>query len=592
MTASSNRVYLDTIRVHFDAAPAWAALAWAGSMMIGMTTIITIVLTGRFVDAILHGLEAGMDELVLLAAVGIGRTVGESFVAGIALPILSYRVTSLCARKTLLTVTGPPDIRHLVDSEFQANLRNSQGRLSVNPGSTALTGPQLVAPLVTIVGVLALLWTLPLLVVAALVVTAGWHIRARSPRQPAQRDEPGAGVESRRADYLLSTALRPAEAREIRVFGLAPWITNQFAKSLAAVARITTGQMARPAVGIVLPVLARFFATVAGLVIIVLRLRDGDLDPGKSVILIEALIVLSTYVGFGESAMTFRQGAEAIRAGNLMAWPTTAAEPRRERHHSPPTGQPHLEFDDVTFSYPAATSPVLQGLTLSVSPGEVVAFVGPNGAGKSTLFKLLLGLLEPTSGTIRIDGIDIADLDINQWRANCGVAFQNGGRFPFSVIDNVLLGKDGGHDDVERLLHQVGLSAMLDRLPNGLDTILSRQCGGVDLSGGEWQRLALARAIAHTSPKGALLLDEPLAELDPTGEQALFSGCLSRFPGVTRLVVTHRLSTARLIGRTVVIDGGRVVEDGFHDSLIACNDVYARMFRLQAQRFAAPSGDA
>jgi len=250
-----------------------------------------------------------------------------------------------------------------------------------------------------------------------------------------------------------------------------------------------------------------------------------------------------------------------------------------------------ISFDAVSFRYPGQDRPVLDRIDLRLPAGESIALVGENGAGKTTLVKLLARCHEPDAGRISVDGIDLRALDPLAWRRQLAVVFQDFLRFELSARDNVALGsveEDLGDDVLEAAARLAGAEELVAGLPHGWDTLLSRRWpGGVDLSGGQWQRLALARALLALA-RGArvLVLDEPTAQLDVRAEAELYEHFLDLTRGRTTILVSHRFSTVRLASRICVLAGGRVVEHGGHEELLAQGGRYAHMFRLQAARFA------
>ena len=268
-------------------------------------------------------------------------------------------------------------------------------------------------------------------------------------------------------------------------------------------------------------------------------------------------------------------------AGALAAGPPAAAGPGPS-----PDGLPGREvvFRDVTFGYPTSARPVLDHLDLTIPAGTSLAIVGQNGAGKTTLAKLLCRLYDPQSGAVEVDGTDLRSFAVEAWRRRVTAVFQDFLRLELPLRDNVAPG--GGVDDaaVGEALAQAGAAQLA-----GLDTTLARGYeGGTDLSGGQWQRVALARVLcAVDQGAGVVLLDEPTAQLDVRGEAEVFDRILSATRGRTTILVSHRFSTVRHADRICVLEGGRVVELGTHDELMAAGGRYRTMFDLQAQRFAA-----
>jgi ATP-binding cassette subfamily B protein len=251
-----------------------------------------------------------------------------------------------------------------------------------------------------------------------------------------------------------------------------------------------------------------------------------------------------------------------------------------------------IRFEDVSFRYPGREVDVYAGLDLEIAAGRSLAIVGANGAGKTTLVKLLARMYEPTAGRITVDGVDVRDLDAKAWQRRIAAIFQDFRHYHLSARDNVAFGApelegERATDALERTARRAGIADLVAGLDAGWDTPLDRQrTGGTDLSGGQWQRIALARALyAVEGGAGVLVLDEPTAALDVRTESELYERFLDLTAGLTTIVISHRFSTVRRADRIVVLDGGRVVEDGTHDELVALGGRYATMFELQAARY-------
>jgi ATP-binding cassette, subfamily B, bacterial len=248
-------------------------------------------------------------------------------------------------------------------------------------------------------------------------------------------------------------------------------------------------------------------------------------------------------------------------------------------------------FESVTFRYPGQATEALAGLDLAIPAGRSLAIVGANGAGKTTLVKLLCRLYDPTGGRITVDGLDLRDVEAHAWQRQVAAIFQDFAQYHLSARDNVGLGAPELAGDLERLraaARKAGALELVESLPHGWDTVLSRQyTEGVDLSGGEWQRIALARALfAVEGGARVLILDEPTASLDVRAEADLYDRFLDITAGLTTILISHRFPTVRRADHICVLADGHVVEQGTHDELMALGGRYARMFGLQAARFA------
>jgi ATP-binding cassette subfamily B protein len=245
----------------------------------------------------------------------------------------------------------------------------------------------------------------------------------------------------------------------------------------------------------------------------------------------------------------------------------------------PNASRGEIAFLGVSFAYPVRRdAPTLHDLSFHVSPGETVAIVGPSGAGKSTIFQLLMRFYDPQSGAILLDGIDIRALRIEDVRRQIALVPQDPVIFGISVAENIAYGAEGISDPaIRRVALQAGADAFIRALPDGYDTRLGER--GMTLSGGQRQRLAIARAIVRDAP--ILLLDEATSSLDAESEALVQSALEVLMRGRTTLVIAHRLATVLKADRILVMEAGRIVEEGTHASLVNAGGLYARLARLQ-----------
>jgi ABC-type bacteriocin/lantibiotic exporter with double-glycine peptidase domain len=252
-----------------------------------------------------------------------------------------------------------------------------------------------------------------------------------------------------------------------------------------------------------------------------------------------------------------------------------AAPEIHERKADPGRLRGRIVLDHVVFQYHPQGPIILDEVSLRIEPGQFIALVGPSGSGKSTLFRLLLSFESPRSGTIYYDGQDLSGLDVHAVRRQMGVVLQNGRINAGSLFDNIVCGAQASLNDAWEAARAAGFADEIAAMPMGMHTVVSE--GGTNLSGGQRQRLLLTRALVHRP--SILLLDEATSALD-NKTQAIVMDSLKRLR-VTRVVIAHRLSTVRGADRIYVVDGGRIVESGVFDELVAQNGLFARMMTRQ-----------
>ncbi len=392
----------------------------------------------------------------------------------------------------------------------------------------------------------------------------------------------------REAQYAARLLTGRASALEVRLFGLARFLTAEWERWFhhvhSARSRHGAGMVGRVA-GVSLP---RAVLTAAGVVALAWGLRSRGADPATFAAQLTAFLALLEAVGqvswnlreLGEGAAFL----DEVRQLLAMEGPKSRREIRGGWRPFPAPMRVGVQLEGVTFTYPGTRGPALRDVSMRLRPGERVALVGTNGAGKSTLAKLLLGLYEPDSGRITVDGIDVREIDPVQRRQAFSAVFQDFARFNLTAGEAIGLGQvDRLYDReaVRRAAREAGAADWIEGLPAGYDTPLGRLVeGGHEPSAGEWQRLAIARGLLREAQ--VLVLDEPAAALDPLAEAALYRHIAQLLRGRTALLISHRLGSARIADHIVVLDQGRIVEEGDHRALLAAGGLYARLFAEQA----------
>lgn len=387
------------------------------------------------------------------------------------------------------------------------------------------------------------------------------------------------------ANYLVNVMLEERRADDIRIGHLDHFLDVQFGKAMehflpmyldfARFSAITDGKNA------LLSLLSNF----AAYLVIGARALYGVLPIGDVLLyagsVTRAMSDLQTFLATGSEfdyINSYLSTYEDFIAQPSMAYDGTLPIEKRD------DGQYEFAFHDVSFSYPGTDLPVLEHVTLSFAVGDKTALVGRNGAGKTTLIKLLCRLYEPTSGYITLNGIDIRKYSYKEYTQAFSVVFQDFHLFSLPLDENIAAGTEIDEAALQSSLAKVGLTDRVQQLPQGVRTRLYNNNGsGVDLSGGEAQRTAIARALYKDAP--FVILDEPTAALDPIAEAEIYEQFSQMTAGKTAVYISHRMSSCKFCDRIIVLDHGRITEDGTHDTLLANHGIYANLYETQAQYY-------
>jgi ABC-type multidrug transport system fused ATPase/permease subunit len=519
-------------------------------------------------------LEAGL--IVGMAAIQRGISICQALLRA----QLGHRVNVLILEKALTL-----ELRHFEDSEFYDKLTRARREASSRPLSLVMRTFGLVQSLISLLTVGALLLGFSPLAVAVLAAAAlpvfaaetrfsGEAFRLFRWRTP----------ETRQQSYLETVIAREDTAKEVMLFGLGPTLLGRYDaifRRLYVEDRNLT--LRRGTWGFILGLLSSgaFYAVYAW---IVLETAAGHITLGD----------MTMYV------LVFKQGQSALSAAlsaiggmyednlylsNLYELLETEVLPARGQVTTGARPGDGIRFEDVSFTYPGGDRPALDGVSFHLPPGRKLALVGENGSGKTTLIKLLTRLYEPTEGRILLDGTDLAEWDLGHLRRRIGVIFQDFVRYQFLVGENIGVGDVEALEEEPRWIEaaEKGMAApFIADLPLTYRTQLGRWFkGGRELSLGQWQKVALSRAFMR---RGAdiLVLDEPTASMDAGAEALIFQ----RFREVTEtqmaILISHRFSTVRMADHIAVLAGGRILEEGSHEQLVAKGGHYAHLFSLQA----------
>jgi ATP-binding cassette subfamily B protein len=581
----------------WDSSPLWTLGQMVLLIVQGLLPLVSLFLIKLIVDVIAASVRGGAaaegaprrlillivaSAIVALAAAAV-KTLG-TFIAEVQSLRLGDHVLDVLHQKS-----ADVDLEYYETPAYHDTLHQAQAEAPYRPARIVAEVAQTVQSGIGLLAVAGLLvslhWALaPALLLAALPgvlvkMRHSSHFYAWTRRQTAAQ---------RGSRYMTTLLTTTAYAKELRLFDLGPVLRDRFREVRATLRREKLNLVTRRSLGELGAQTLALFVAFATLALVATRALAGALSVGDVVM----------YFGVFQRAQEFLTSLLAGIAGlyedNLFLRDLTTfleLTPRVRDPESPKTfPRPITEgivLDRVTFGYPGTGRDVLHDISLDIAPGEHVALVGENGSGKTTLVKLLCRLYDPTSGSIRIDGDDLREFSKRDLRREIGVIFQDYARFDVTARENIWFGNvdlPRTSERIELAAKQTGADAVIRRLPSGFDTMLGRQFDeGAELSGGEWQKIALARAFLRDSQ--LLVLDEPAASLDARAEAAVFEQFDELTRGRTAVLISHRLSTVRMVNRIIVMSEGRIVETGAHDELIAVGGRYAELYELQSRHY-------
>jgi ATP-binding cassette subfamily B protein len=390
----------------------------------------------------------------------------------------------------------------------------------------------------------------------------------------------------RQLDYLRTLGASKESAKELKLFDLSPFLSAEYTRLADQIYTENVSLAGRRLwAGAFLSLLstAGYYGAYA---FVIYRTVTGALTWGSLQFLAGAIAgastniqnIFSTFSSIADQSLFLTDLVEFLRVGpTIRSKPDAIPAPRPIRDG--------FVFERVSFSYPGTTRSVLDRLNLQIGRDERIALIGENGQGKTTIVKLLTRLYDPSEGRILLDGVDLREYSIEDLHREIGVIFQDFVRYEMSARQNIAVGRMGAPDaDISRAAHKSMADQVIGRLPLGFEQLLGRRFeGGLDLSGGEWQRMALARAYLRDAQ--ILILDEPTASLDARSEYEVFQRFAELTEGKMALLISHRFATVKMADRILVLEDGRIAEQGGHQSLIALGGRYANMFELQASSY-------
>jgi len=580
----------------WQSGPGWAVASAALLLIQGVLPLLSLYLMKLVVDAVMAGIAApdagvafgrvallvGLTGLVALAGVvcrSIATLVNEA-----QAHVVTDHMHGILHAKSIAV-----DLEYYENAEYYDTFHRAQRQAPYRPTRIVNGLVQVGQNGISLLAMAGLLFSFHWGVAAILFVAvipgifvrirfAGTMFRWERERTPAER----------RAAYFNWMLTGDQHAKEIRIFNLGSLFMRRFRDLRSQLRRERLAIATRRSIAELVTQAGATLAVFGSYAFIAYRTVQGAITLGDLVMYYQAF---QRGQGFLRSLLT---GLAGLYEDNLflsslydfLDLKPKVLEPRRPRPVPRPV-QKGIVFDHVAFQYPTGTRRVLEDVSLTIRPGEVIALVGPNGAGKTTLIKLFCRLYDPTSGAITIDGIDLHGFHTAALRREISVVFQDYARYNLAARDNIWFGDVDSPPDEARITaaaRRSGAHDLIAGLPHGYDTILGKWFEeGEQLSIGEWQKVALARAFLRDAQ--VIVLDEPTSALDAKAEFEVFRTFRQLVENRSAILISHRFSTVRMADCIYVLDDGRIIESGSHDDLIRRGGTYARLFETQAQHY-------
>ena len=481
------------------------------------------------------------------------------------------------------------DLIRFESSQFYDELQLIQKEVTYRPITllrTIVEGFQSSVTLLTMLFLLAPLgWWIPLLILFASLPQTYFSFKIKSSLWELMSEK---SPQSRRMQYYSSLLLTDTYAKEVRLFGLGSLFTTRYIEAFENKERAMRKLRGKEA--FLQSILSIVSASGNGFAFywVVIKAFSGALSPGNVLLFIQSLTYTQQSIN-GLMYIVFDLQETIISMERLFRFldskPTIPLSIPGKPVPSPIKSG--ITFDRVSFSYPDGRT-ALQDISFTIKPGETIALVGENGAGKTTLIKLLSRFYDPSRGRILIDNIPLENLNLEEWRKQIAVVFQDFSRYSLTVGENIALGNIAESENLEKIeiaAEKSGIAPRIKRLEFGYQTPLGKQFSGTELSGGEWQKIAIARAFIRQEKAQILVLDEPTAALDPRSEYEIYNRFSELVTGKMAILVTHRLASVRMSDHIIVLKSGKLIETGSHEELLKLGGEYANLWQMQAKKY-------
>jgi ATP-binding cassette subfamily B protein len=575
-----------------------SAIGMAALTLIGGGLPLAQAYTGKLiVDSVVHSLQAGVAPLAGLEAalpflllefglLMIGAVLAQlrRLIEHVLNARLGHHINQQVIRKALAL-----DLQYFEDPSFYDKLQNARREADFRALGIINGSFMLAQNVITLLSfVVTLLIFSPLIALLLFGATIPSFIAQNRYSHLQFRLLTWRAPESRRMQYLEQVLTVDNSVKEVKLFGLGEPLLRRYTEMFWKIFREDEALARRRSLVSLLWGLVATASFYVAYGWIVYQTVAGVITLGGMTLYLTVIRQSQgTFTGIFDNLNRLYENG--LFMDNLFGFLDLTPQMVRPAHPAavPERFRRGLEFRDVSFRYPGRDDWALRQINLRIAPGEKLALVGPNGAGKTTLIKLLTRLYDPTEGQILLDGVDLRDYDPDEVRSKIGVIFQDFVRYQLTVRENIGFGRIEELDNRPRLesaAERGGADEVVAELPDGYETTLGRWFDrGFELSGGQWQKIALGRAFMRDGE--VLVLDEPTAALDAEREHEIFQRFRELTEGKIAVLISHRFSTVRMADRIAVLENGQITELGSHEELVAAGGTYARLFEMQASGY-------
>ena len=590
-------LHLDrTLKLIWQSAPGWTLANVALTLIQGLVPFVLLYLMKLIIDTLTSGLTDSLAEMLLQRAFGLVALAGGATLLNLVCRLLSEIVSEMQAGivtdhiyDILHAKSVEVDLAYYENPQYYDTLHRAQEDAPFRPISILNTLVQLSRNGISLLAMGALLtafhWGVAFLLLLAVLPQVFIRLRYSGKMYHWQRSRTSTERQCWYFHWLLTSAVH---AKEIRMFQLGPLFIQRFRELRQALRREKLQLAMRRSFS---EFIVQFSATLVMFSVygfIAYRTLHGSISLGDLVLYYQAFQRGQGFLRglLGNLAHLYEESLFLSNLYEFLDLKPTVVEPLHPVQ-LPRLKQQGIVFEAVNFHYPGSGENVLEDISFYVRPGEKIALIGENGAGKSTLIKLLCRLYDPIQGSISFDGIDLRGIRTSDLRRAISVLFQDYSQYNVSARENIWFGNahlPPDHEKIQAAAFRAGADKVIRKLPRGYDNILGKWFDeGEELSGGEWQKIALARAFLREAQ--IIVLDEPTSSLDARAEYKLFLRFRELAREQTAILISHRFSTVRMADRIYVLEKGRIIEHGSHDELLRYDGMYAELFHMQAQHY-------